>query len=194
MAAAVSLHEQSLVPREGTFRADLPGALAILCAIAFVTGIFDEDVRETLPTVLWGSLVGTIVFGVLFRYARQTIQHRFVLMRTNDEISVRIEGPSMTEEWGPGWVWHCGVFIENIEAYVAHRDAPVAWVQLRSPNGRTLTIRRALGIHQIVPDWPKASFVSSAECVFSGDPVALYGALASMGPPARDPMAQFRPF
>lgn len=172
------LHEQSLTPRTGTLRADLPGALAILCAIAFVTGVFDDDIREMLAPVLLSSFVGVIVFGFLYRRALKRIEHRLVVLRYNQEMTVRIDGPRMQEEFGPSFTWQHGVFTEHIDTYVSSRDAPVAWVQIRSNDGRILTIRRALGIHQDVPIWPERPLEPCPDTqIFSGQPVALDDAL-----------------
>lgn len=172
------LHEQSLTPRTGTLRADVPGAVAILCAIAFVTGIFDADVRETLAPALWLSFAGAIILGLLYRRLLKSMQHRLVVLRHEGEITIRIDGQRLQEEFGPGFKWHYGVFTEHIEAYVSSRDAPVAWVQIQSHDGRILTIRRALGIHQEVPTWPDRPFGPCAETrVFSGQPVALFDTL-----------------
>jgi hypothetical protein len=171
------LHEQSITHRYRTLRSDIPGALAILCAVAFGTGIIDEDVRETLPLALWGSFAGTFIFWALFRYARRPLLHRLSVFGVNDEVFVSVDGPSIREEFGPGFSWSHGVFIEHIDAHVAARDAPVAWVQFRSKDGRSLTVRYALGILHDVPRWPEAQVYEAEARVFSGDPIALHNAL-----------------
>lgn len=172
------LHEQILTPRTGTWRADVPGAIAILCAVAFATGIFDENVRQMLAPALWGSLGGAIVFGLLYRRMQKMMQHRLVVLRHEKEITIRIDGPRMQEEFGPGFTWNNGVFTEHIDAYVSARDAPVAWVQIQAKDGRIVTIRRALGVHQAVPPWPQRF---PSHCLdtrfFSGQPVPLYDVL-----------------
>jgi len=177
------LHEQALTPRTGTWRADIPGAIAIFCAVAFATGIIDEDVRETLAPVLWGTFGGAIVFGLLYRQMLKRIRHRLVVLRHENEITIRIEGPRMQEEFSPSFTWSNGVFTEHIEAYVASRNAPVAWVQIRSTDGRVVTIRRALGVHQDVPPWPERPAGHCADTrFFSGQPVALYDVLFDLCP------------
>jgi hypothetical protein len=181
--ANLIIHTQSLTHRFRTSRSDVPGALAILCAIAFATGVVDEDVREMLAPVLWGTLFGTVVFGLIYWQVRRTRQHPLVVFRSHGECSVSIAGPAIREEFGPGFSWRHGVYIEHIDAYVADRDAPVAWVQLRSADGRTLTVRKALGVQHAVPAWPETKYDENSQRVFSGDPLPLFSALTAANAP-----------
>jgi hypothetical protein len=170
------LHEQWILRKAGGARADIPGALAILCAIAFGTGILDENVREMLSGVLWGSFAGIFVFGALWWWGRQRLRHRLTVHRTAGGIRVRVEGPTMQGDLGE--VRHDnGVFIEHVDAHVAARDVPVAWVQFRSADGRTLTIRKGLGVQHEVPRWPNLEYREDAGRLFSGEPVPLYEAI-----------------
>jgi len=177
----IALHEQWILKRAGGSVAGIPGALALLCVIAFATGIIDPNVREDLAAALWGSLGGAVVFGALYFYVQRRLRRRLAVFRGDDGVRVEIEGRSSREVFGGGFTYEHGVFVEHIEAYVAARDAPVVWVQIRSSEGRTLTVRQALGIQHEVPAWPRKQFLEREDRVFSGDPVGLFDALEGAG-------------
>lgn len=173
------LHEQWISRRKGSYRSDIPGAIAIFALIAFFTGIVDEDIREQLWRFVWGSLLVALVFGALALWARRALRYHLQVFETPSGLSLRLSGPVSTLEFQSPLRFEHGLFEEHIEAFVASRTAPVLWIQFRDEQGRTLTVRRALGIQHEVPRWPELRFEEDAARVFSGDPASLVRALQS---------------
>lgn len=175
------VHEQAVLRRVGSWRYGVPGAIALIGAVAFVTGVFDSGVREMLFDVLIGSLVCAVVFGAIAIYARRSLVHSLRILK-GDGLTAVIEGPSVRVELTP-LRYAYGVYSELITAGAARRNAPVVWVQMAGAGkGPIVTIRKALGIQHAVPDWPSVApaFDDDAH-VFSGEPQALQRALARAG-------------
>ena len=147
----------SILPRRGRWRVDLPGALAIFAAIAFVTGVFSNDIRTnpTLGPIVWGSGAGAVLLGLLAR--RGWYGLRWLL--TVDEHGIRLHGRGKpTIDLGvPREVTH-GRFKALITAGKMHRMTPHLWVAVTSSEGRTVVLQRAMGIQdRVPPDWPEAT-------------------------------------
>lgn len=169
------LHEQWITRRKGSYRSDIPGAAAILCFIAFGTGIIDADIREHLWAFVWMSLALGIVLSALALWARAGLRFHLRVYETPSGLMVNLSAPAPRPdiELHSQVRFDYGMFEENIDAAVASRVAPVLWVQFRDAQKRTITVRRALGIQHEVPAWPEHPCFEADSNVFSGDPQAL---------------------
>jgi hypothetical protein len=176
------LYEVDVFAMRGRWRSDIPGALAILCAIAFGTGVIDRDVRADLPGLLWGSLPLGVALGALALWARRAIATR---LRAFTDGHVGLAGPAGVEELRGPLAISYGRARELISAGASHRVVPVLWVSARAADGRAVVLRRAMGILDALPDaWPELPPPAAAR-TFSSlalDPPRLLEALTR--PPA----------
>lgn len=177
------VHEQQVLRKAGSWRYGVPGAVALISAIAFVTGVLDEGVREQLGEVLIGTLVSMVAFGALAWWARKSLVHRLRLVRGDAGALLELDGPRERASIGSLRYSH-GVFWEWIEAGVARRNAPVVWVQIVGPRDERITVRKALGVQHAVPQWPRAAPSGpTSERTFSGEPVPLERELSRLEVP-----------
>ncbi len=183
------VHQQRVVGVKGSWRYGVPGAVALISAVAFVTGVFDEAVRTLLGEVLVGTLVSTIVFGALALYLRRGLVHELTVRR-GEGVALSVDGASVRVALEPVR-YSYGVFVELVVAGKAHRNVPVLWVQISSGAGPVVTIRKGLGIQHAVPrDWPEVHpRIEDPAHVFSGEPLPLERALARAGAERAEPLA-----
>ena len=160
----------------------MPGAFAILFAIAWVTGVLSSDVRTDplLGKIMWGSLAAA---GALFLLARRGwYALRWVL--TVDDRGVRLASKHETIDLGaPRSVAH-GCFRMMLSAGKVHRNTPHLWIAITGANDRTILFQRAMGIADRVPtDWPEAPPPPVPD-VFSSvsfDPIFFYERARAIG-------------
>lgn len=165
--------ELQVVRKKGDWVAGVPGAFAIVGAIGFGVGIVDADMRAMLPELIVGSAVVAVVGGALFFLLRAGLVHT---LRVREGCVQLVHRGVVTMEMASPVIAH-GVFTELIEAGVARRNTPVAWVSIRDGEC-CVVVRKALGIHEGVPNWPRNAYAAPAEAVYSGDPVRLYRAVS----------------
>jgi hypothetical protein len=183
------VHEQQVLIKAGSWRSGVPGAVALISAVAFVTGVFDSGVREMLGEVLIGTLISTVLFGALAWWARKSLVHRLRLLRTDSGAALELDGPRARASLGSLRYAH-GVFWEWIEAGVARRRVPVVWVQIEGEGSERITVRKALGVTHAVPEWPRAAPLElSSARTFSGEPVPLERALSRLEAARSEPIS-----
>ncbi|HTJ47742.1 MAG TPA: hypothetical protein VL463_36850 [Kofleriaceae bacterium] len=163
----------SVLPRRGRWRADLPGAFAILFAIAWVTGVTSSEIRTELGAFVWGSLAAALALFWLARRGWYSL--RWVL--TVDDRGVTLANKTSTIELGvPKSIAH-GCYRMMLSAGKVHRSTPHLWIAVTSNDDRTIVFQRAMGLADHVPtDWPDAMPPASRE-IFSSvsfDPVFFY--------------------
>lgn len=164
-----------IVRKKGDWLPGLFGGLAILAAIALVTGLPDADVRAQMPDVLAGCGVALVVGAALYFLLRAQLVHVVEVQR--GEVVLLHRGRRVLSLLAPELTR--GTFRELVDAGVARRVATVAWVSVSDRAGRRITVRKALGVHERVPDWPPAPLPpTAAEHLYAGDPTRLHDALA----------------
>jgi hypothetical protein len=146
------LFKGHVVPRRGRWRSAVPGMLAVVCAVALVTGAFDEDVRDQMGGVLLGALGGLIVFGTLYFVGRHSLRRPLTLDGMGEAAVLTVAGGP--ELRGPLRVAH-GWFPERMEAGVVAATVAVLWLFIQDSAGRSFAARKALGAAFGPPDgWP----------------------------------------
>jgi hypothetical protein len=139
--------------RDGRWTADVPGAFAILCGVAFATGIgmgITDD--PTLAAVVWGCLAATAVLGALWWRGYRALRWDL----TVDERGVRLatRAGKAIDLGRPRAVTH-GKHSLFVSAGTRGRTAPLLWVAVEAADGRTVVFQRAMGILDAVPaEWP----------------------------------------
>jgi hypothetical protein len=170
-------YEVDVLARSGRWRADLPGAIALIAGIAFVTGVASADVRRDLFGTMLGTGAVAIGCGALFVLGRRSLLRRLTVARDG---SVRLDGTPPIAVPAPIAVTH-GTVRELMIAGHARRSVPVLWVHLRGADGTTLLLTRAMGALDHVPrSWPTLA-MPVGEAAYSShalDPVRLVGVLA----------------
>ena len=166
-----------VLTRSGRWRADLPGSIAILFAIAFVVGMKPE-IHSQLAVFVWGCLGGVAGFGYLWWRGHRSLRWRL----TADETGVRLANRkgSSIDLGIPRSVDH-GRLVLPLTGAQARRLTPHVWVSLVTADGKTVLFQRAMGALDSVPKhWPEANPPRTAD-VYSSmefDPVAFHGAIA----------------
>ncbi|MCE9579020.1 MAG: hypothetical protein K8W52_38200 [Deltaproteobacteria bacterium] len=169
------VYEVDVLARGGRWRADIPGAIALLAGIAFVSGITSAEIREMLLGWVLGAGALAIVAFALFLRGRGALLRLLTVARDG---SVHLAGAAPIAVPAPIVVTH-GCARELMIAGRMHRTVPVLWVHLRGADGTTLLLTRAMGVLDSLPAWPQAPV--PAGLAFSSvalDPVRLFGVLA----------------
>ncbi len=179
MITTVASYRCSILPRGGRWRADVPGAFAILFAIAFATGVVDGDVRNdpTLGWIVWGSLAGAALMFALARRGWYAL--RCVLEVVDRRVTLRRADGSTIDLGVPAAVAH-GRLDLVLSAGKMARRTPHLWISITSGQGRVVRLQRAMGIADQLPaHWPIATPPETRE-IFSSvsfDPVECLAAL-----------------
>jgi hypothetical protein len=166
-------YSEKVMPHHGRWKADVPGAFAILAGIAFATGVTSSDIRtnETLGPIVWGSGAAAVLLGVLWATMRARLQWQLDV----GDHGVRIIGGgrgARTIDLGvPRSVRH-GAFKLMLTAGHARRRTPHLWVAVEGADGRVVLFQRAMGVMDRVPDWPAGTPPASKD-VFGGVPLDI---------------------
>ncbi|MBS1118990.1 MAG: hypothetical protein H6Q90_1218 [Deltaproteobacteria bacterium] len=166
-----------VLKRGGRWRADLPGAMALLFAIMFVAGL-KPDLRHELGVFVYGSLGAALVFGYLWWLGHRSLRWNL----TADATGVRlVDRAGKTVDLGiPKAIGH-GRYAMLLTGGPARRLTPHIWVSIETRDGRTFVFQRAMGALEHVPKhWPEATSPRTSD-VYSSlgfDPVAFHDAIA----------------
>lgn len=165
-----------MLRRTGRWRADLPGAFAIVCGIAWVAGL-KQDIREALGAYVWGSLVLAVGFGVLWWLGWRALRWEIAA----DERGVRMTNRAgeVRELGVPRTVRH-GQFSAMLTAGHARRNTQHLWLAIETADGTPIVFQRAMGALDRGPtDWPEEMPPVTRETYSSlgFDPAAMLAAL-----------------
>ncbi|UJR83094.1 hypothetical protein [Sandaracinus amylolyticus] len=154
--------ERGAIRKRGEWTYAVPGALAMLFALAFVLGVFDANVRAMLPEVLALSGVLALACAFLAWLARGRLRSVVQVGRDRAGAFVRIAGE---REVRAPLRYRVGWHQEPVSTTVL----PVLWVEVRGDDGPAITMRLTLGaIYRPPADWLAGSPLSPATHELSG--------------------------